>query len=651
MATDLKQPPLHTFQYTPIWPGYIRVLDLVRSPDGPLRCSLRTVKLDDPDTVFTALSYVWGDGAQPFSMDVVPDNRTIPLTSSLHNALQDLCDCADVQPKTFWADQICINQKDDEEKSHQVAQMDQVYKCAKRVVTYLGHSEEGDIEALELWEGIHDHFNPLMDTTELAQIKDENLAQFSSMYSRMYIDEIPEELQFPEEIWEGDGLKTFERLASIVSGPWITRVWLVQENILNVNTVFLRGTRTMPWDHMLMVCIISYIGLVPNIRGNEAILRFFRLREAWWNRRSITTGRLKLDNVMTSLSVTWKCFDPRDRLYSVLGLAIDARELGFVRPDYKKSTAQVFTDIAVAFVQRRIQEDPKDSLFILRGVSIEPSTHTGMPSWVPTYSDLPYKERRHSKMNASQTYGNETARKLAAQVLFESTESVGNGALVAKGLRLNLKLRWCFGIFPDGWLRHSFTNDQRDQILTTLLRASGSFDSDLALALLYETILLGLETVETNESQEAQSSAPQVTEAEAAQGMRDMISLFERTKSGDEEVWYEDGRFDDYFYLSTETLPRESAAHRLVENSTEFMNRSFWAVETSDGFYCPCIAPKRAQAGDIPVILFGAHFICFLRPRDGMFEYLGMGYIPGFMKGEPFAMENWIETVEDFHIL
>lgn len=653
MATDLEKPPLHMFEYTPIWPGYIRVLDLVISPDEPLRCSLRTVKLDDPDTAFTALSYVWGDSAQPFAMDVVPDNGTIPLTTSLHHALQDLCDCADVQPKTFWVDQICINQKDDEEKSHQVAQMDQVYKCAKKVVTYLGHSEDGDIEALELCERIHDFFSPLMDTTELEQIKDDNLAQFASKYSRMYIDEIPEQLRFPEDIWEGEGQEKFQRLANIVSGPWITRVWLVQENILNINTVFLRGTRMMPWDHMLLVCIISFVGLVPNIHGNKAVFRFFQLREAWWNPRSLTKGRLRLQNVMISLSVTWQCFDPRDRLYSVLGLAIDARELGFARPDYKKSTAQVFTDVAVTFVQRRIQGDPKNSLLILREVSIAPSSHIDMPSWVPTYSGLPYRGRHRSRINAPQTYGNEIARKLAAQVSFESTGSVENGVLVAKGLRLSLKLRWCFGGFPDGSLLQSFTNDERDLILTTLLRASGSFDSDRTLALLYETILLGLETVETNESQGAQSSTPQVAESEAAQGIRDMISLFERTKShaGAENVWYAHERFEHLFYLSTETLPPESAAHRLLENSVEFMNRSLWAVEDSDGYYCPCIAPNRAQAGDIPVILFGAHFVCFLRPRDGMFEYLGMGYIPGFMKGEPFVMDNWMETVEDFHIL
>lgn len=657
MATDLEKPPLRTFEYTPIWPGYIRVLELVISPAEPLRCSLRTVKLDDPDTIYTALSYVWGDSAQPFAMDVVPDNGTIPLTTSLHNALQDLRDCAGVQPKTFWVDQICINQIDDEEKSHQVAQMDQVYKCAKQVVTYLGRSEEGDIEALELCERIHDYFLPLFATSELAQIKldESNWLTWASKYTHMYLDDIAEELFFPEEIWEGDGGVKFARLEKIVSGTWITRVWLVQENILNNNTVFLRGTKTIAWDPIFLVCLLSYIGLVPDIRRLNQVTTLFMLRGAWWNRESRTEWKLWLHILMSSLGRVWQCWDPRDRVYSVLGLATDARELGFLRPDYKKSTAQVFTDVAVALTQRQIRNEPQDSLLLsLREVSMEPSSLTDIPSWVPTYTDLVYKKRPWSEINASQTYGNEVARKLAAQVSFESTGSVENGVLVAKGLRLSLKLGRCLGTFPSTWLGTSFTNDQLDQILTTLFQARGQFgDSDQALASLYETILLGLETVKTNESQDAQSSTRQVPESEAAQGIQDMISLLERAKSGDEKAWYKDAVEDNYFYLSAETLPREpgSAAHRLLENSDEFMCRSLWAVEDSDGYYHPCVAPKRAQAGDIPVILFGAQFICFLRPRDSMFEFLGMGYIPGFMKGEPFVMENWKEIVADFYIV
>lgn len=654
MATDPKKPPLRTFEYSPVSPGYIRVLDLVSDPAEPLRCSLRTVKLGDPDSVFTALSYVWGDGAQPFGMDVVPDNKVIPLTTSLHNALRDLRDCADVQPKTFWADQICINQMDDEEKSHQVAQMDQVYKCAKRVVTYLGPGEEGDNEALDLCVRIHEYFDPLMATSELAEINHGNMAQFKDKYTVMDLDDIPEELFFPEEIFEGDGRMTFARLEEIVSGPWITRLWLVQENILNNNTVFLRGAKTIPWDPVQLVCLLSWVGLVPIIRLSRQVSQMLRVRKAWWTRESGTEPVLWLHSLMSSLATGWQCWDPRDRIYSVLGLATDARELGLVRPDYKKSTAQVFTDVAVAYTQRQVREAPEESLLNLRAVSREPSPHAGMPSWVATYTDKGYKERTCLDVNASQTYWNEISKELAAQVLFESTGSVENGVLVAKGLRLGLELGLCLGTFPDTWLLNSFTKDEFGQVLTTLFQAREQLgDSDQALASLYETLLLGLEIVETSKPQDAESTTRQVPKSEAAQGVRDIISLFERGKSGDEDEVFsnEDRYYHDSFYLSTTLLPPESAAHRLLEYSDEFMNRSLWVVKDSDSSCYPCVAPDRAQAGDIPVILFGAHFVCFLRPGDGVFEFVGLGYIAGFMGGEPFDQDGWKETVEDFRIV
>lgn len=657
MATDPEKPPLRTFEYSPVSPGYIRVLDLVSHPAEPLRCRLRTVKLGDPDTVFTALSYVWGDGAQPFAMDVVPDNRTIPLTTSLHNALQDLRDCDDVQPKTFWADQICINQMDNEEKSHQVAQMDQVYKCAKRVVTYLGPGEEGDNEALDLCVRIHEYFDPLMATSELADVNIPRLSEVSGKYEDMDLDDIPEELFFPEEIFEGEGWTTFARLEKIVSGTWVTRLWLVQENILNNNTVFLRGARTILWGPIQLVCFLAWVGLVPIIRKARNVNQMHQIRKAWWgewDRESGTENWLELQSLMSSFSVGWECWDPRDRVYSVLGLASDKQELGVGLPDYNKSTAQVFTDVYVGFTRRQVREAPNESLLILREVCREPSPHTDMPTWVPYHGDAGYKARPWSEINASQTYKNELARELAAQVLFESTDSVENGVLVAKGLRLDLKLGQCLGTFPDRWLRLSMVKDELEQVLTTLAEAREQFgDSDEALARLYETLLLGLETV--NKSPDAQSTTRYVPKPEAAQGVRDLISLLQRAKSGDDDVWCEDMRWLDQFYLSTETLPREpeSPAHHLLEQSDEFINRSLWVVEDSDGDCYPCVAPGRVEAGDIPVILFGAHFVCFLRRSqcDSVFEFIGMGYIYSFMGGEPFDADSWEERVEDFRII
>lgn len=46
------------------------------------------------------------------------------------------------EPITLWADAICINQRDDVEKSLQVAQMGRVYSAAESVIVWLGEEED-----------------------------------------------------------------------------------------------------------------------------------------------------------------------------------------------------------------------------------------------------------------------------------------------------------------------------------------------------------------------------------------------------------------------------------------------------------------------------------------------------------------------------
>ncbi|PSR77240.1 heterokaryon incompatibility protein-domain-containing protein, partial [Coniella lustricola] len=178
------QEQLVLYEYRLLRLNEIRILDLLSSPHQPLRCRLRAVPFEDgqaadtrrshdtvdnvddlpvqskpsddtcpsqqpvltmsPEPSYTALSYVWGARAKPFSMEVVDEDGDslgyIPLTANLHHALQDLRDspAPPIAVKTFWIDQICINQADHVEKNYQVRRMKQIYERAAQVITYLG---------------------------------------------------------------------------------------------------------------------------------------------------------------------------------------------------------------------------------------------------------------------------------------------------------------------------------------------------------------------------------------------------------------------------------------------------------------------------------------------------------------------------------
>ncbi|KAM0798395.1 heterokaryon incompatibility protein-domain-containing protein, partial [Usnea florida] len=104
----------------------------------PLVCSLLLSSLDDSSYNWTALSYTWGNPRD--CRDIICDGSRLPITKNLHSALQRLR-LAD-KPLLLWADAVCINQRDNEEKEAQVQLMRRIYKMAYLVVADLG--EAGD---------------------------------------------------------------------------------------------------------------------------------------------------------------------------------------------------------------------------------------------------------------------------------------------------------------------------------------------------------------------------------------------------------------------------------------------------------------------------------------------------------------------------
>lgn len=256
------------YTYEAIEPGWIRILDLLNKPgdNEPLQCQLRQVripqaKVRNSDNDYNALSYVWGRNRQRFEMQVRPGNGfgsstttgKIPLTKSLYNALRDLRDCEDIQPKTFWIDQICINQSNDEEKTQQVAQMAKVFQYATSVWTYLGPRQETDDEALDLMTQIYDHFEPLTKTSKLSLLldKDEIFQSENKLkYSRIENEDIASNLHFPKDLFQGEVSAVLRNLSWIICGSWTDRLWLFQENILNDDLTFFRGHRMLRSENL-----------------------------------------------------------------------------------------------------------------------------------------------------------------------------------------------------------------------------------------------------------------------------------------------------------------------------------------------------------------------------------------------------------------
>lgn len=67
--------------------------------------------------------------------DLVVEGRTIQVPQNLCAALDQLWL---MKERLIWVDYLCINQKDDEEKSGQVRMMDTIYAKAQPIFAWIG---------------------------------------------------------------------------------------------------------------------------------------------------------------------------------------------------------------------------------------------------------------------------------------------------------------------------------------------------------------------------------------------------------------------------------------------------------------------------------------------------------------------------------
>jgi hypothetical protein len=133
-----EQKKCPSYQYEPLPEGdHIRTLVLQPgSGDEPLQCDLNISEMNK--VTFEAISYVWGSDTKDHEINC--NDRAIAITTNLWTVLRHV---RSASPRVLWADSICINQEDFEEKAHQVAMMGRIFRSAERVLIYIGDDDMG----------------------------------------------------------------------------------------------------------------------------------------------------------------------------------------------------------------------------------------------------------------------------------------------------------------------------------------------------------------------------------------------------------------------------------------------------------------------------------------------------------------------------
>ncbi|KAK0747074.1 heterokaryon incompatibility protein-domain-containing protein [Schizothecium vesticola] len=382
----------------------IRLLSLSPSPtwSSPLQCRLSTTALADSSHPFTALSYVWGAATTtPQSIQITtastnPASSTLPITTSLETALRYLRD--PTSPTTLWIDQICINQGDPTEKAIQVGLMGTVYAAATQVLVWLGPAAHGSDLVMDAWA---------------AMGREARAWGMEGYFTRERHGLLEGMVYGAEGVGgeEGRALQGVLERAADLCAPllrvgmvkawfereWFTRVWVVQEFCLCADTVFVCGDRRVAAPLVRMaVQVLRYavskkfavlsVPAVPMERLDEVSrestggLFMVRARREKFARGEAGGDGDRLHVLLRKLFVGHdaRATEPRDRIYGLLGLAVDSGELG-IRPNYTPGeTSRSLTEAARAIVEKGARVD-------ILCYSQFPKDVRSLPSWVPDW--------------------------------------------------------------------------------------------------------------------------------------------------------------------------------------------------------------------------------------------------------------------------
>ncbi|KAK3996171.1 heterokaryon incompatibility protein-domain-containing protein [Cladorrhinum sp. PSN332] len=287
---------------------------------------------------YDAISYTWGGQTKTSGISIAGSH--LPITPNLFHALSTLRTA--YKPRYIWADAICINQEDTNERNHQVRMMQRIYSQASSVIVWLGNVTPS--AAMTVRDLIMP-FNCLSQTNEQQKI-----------------------LPYPEAALVG--------LRGLFRQPWWKRIWIIQEVVAAREIVVFYGNEIIPWSFLRVICRAVQLEEFRTQSVKGGILRGCRYRKftALDNFRKHRT--LPLIRLLQGTR-DYDASDPRDKLYALLGMALDVSTELLV-PDYSKSAETVFRNLVEFMITSR------RSLDIISSGRLALAA-PGQPTWLPDW--------------------------------------------------------------------------------------------------------------------------------------------------------------------------------------------------------------------------------------------------------------------------
>ncbi|KAI1342453.1 heterokaryon incompatibility protein-domain-containing protein [Xylariaceae sp. FL0016] len=352
-------------------PRSIRVLKPKSFDHNGLQCKLKTIKfIDGKDVDYIAISYRWGDMANPET--IFCNGMPFKIQNSLYGALLEIW--SQKPGALLWADAICIDQIDIEERSSQVKLMGSIYEKATSVVVWLGEADQ---------------------YTELA---------WSALNMASSLEKLDQLFTLRQSLTQvGDIGHVWFSIHMIANREWFYRAWTFQELYLAKHVEVLCSTYTMEWNpfyHALSNisnCLEEEHVTADSSRARDSLRKLLSSVE----RLLLPDTTFTLTDLLAR-TVNRSCVDRKDKIYSLLGVLFRTEDPEYlqeaIQVNYRGSSGELYTKVARDLACRAqwtepgvVRSRPHD-LHVLHGAGLDAHVRSrtplrGLPTWVVNWTD------------------------------------------------------------------------------------------------------------------------------------------------------------------------------------------------------------------------------------------------------------------------
>lgn len=414
--------------YNPLSPSRkeIRLLEIFET-SPVIKCQLSTASLvDGPE--FCTLSYVWGK--QNLSEEIHANGVPIKITKSLADALRHIqmqwqraTKDQDVTKLRVWADALCINQNDTQEKNWQVPLMKDIYSSANLTFCCLDSVSETStlptaIRGLSAIAAriVESDFDPEDEDEEVDFDLLDNLPSFENLSlsedlasSTGHSLSLPSDTDRKAKFWAANRDVILSSplagpLRSFTHLPYWRRAWIFQEITLSKRSILFYADNAIdfqtlatifqwankakeqskpekfPWRSEYLIQLLNFqaINNLSLARNGLALQKSMDGLDQYKNERAAL-----LVTIHDLLGSRLEATHPKDHIYALLGVT----GLEIV-PRYGEETtvASVYTEFCIKQLEAvRSSSRASFSLLHFSGLANgNPGPHA-LPTWVPNF--------------------------------------------------------------------------------------------------------------------------------------------------------------------------------------------------------------------------------------------------------------------------